>query len=332
MDLPESLVIQYFFQYSGYPEYNRTAGVYNACCPVCREGKSWGKKKRLFFVPSKNKLYCHNCQRGWNPVSWIQEVSGKSFFEIMEEASLCEFIPIEMKKTQEKVVKKNDNPLPINSINLFNQTELQYYHDNKIVQDAIKFIERRRLNTALNKVDLFLSLRDYTYKNRITIPFRELNNKIIFYQCRALYKDDEEDGRKYISKINSEISIFNVDKIDVDFPYIFQFEGPIDSMFVKNGVGMAGLTYTSTQKRQLERFLAHKRIWVLDNQRIDDAGKKKAIELVKRKETVFVWPKEFANYKDLNDLCVDRKLDFIDPKTIINNCVDNEVAFNVANM
>ena len=203
---------------------------------------------------------------------------------------------------------------------------MNYYSDNLIVRNALEFIKRRRLDTALNRVDLFMTLKDSTYKNRVCFPFRELDKKIVFYQCRALYKQDEENGRKYISKFGADVSVFNIDKIDVDFPYIFQFEGPIDSMFVKNGVGMAGLSYSETQKAQLSRFLSHKKIWVVDNQRIDEAAKKKTNELIQRKETVFIWPKEYSKYKDLNDLCVAMKKDEFDPQFFIDNSTNNQIS------
>lgn len=325
MEIPESLIIQYFFQYSGYPEYMRTNGVYIASCPICREGKSWGKKKRLYFIPEKNTIYCHNCQKHWHPINWMSEVSGKSYYEILEEIGDSEFSTFDFKENKKEKKEISTPPLPFNSINLFNKTELEYYSDNVIVKKAIEFIEKRRLNSAINKIDLFLSLKDYTYKNRVCIPFYDLNHNIIFYQCRSLYKEDEENGRKYISKFGADVSVFNIHKIDVNFPYIFLFEGPIDSMFVKNGVGMAGLSFTETQKEQLSKFLLHKKIWVLDNQRIDEAAKKKTDELIKQKETVFIWPKEYGNYKDLNELCIDMKKDEINPDFFIKNSVNNQI-------
>lgn len=327
MEIPESLTTQYFYQYSGYPEYNRSNKTYNACCPICREGKSWGKKKRLYYIPEQNLIHCHNCQRSWNPVQWIEEISGKSYYELLLEFD--DNLNLLYEKNTEKPTKKNLNVLPYNSINLLNNYEISFYKNNKIVLDALNFIKNRRLNTALNKTELYISLKDFTYKNRICIPFKDLNKKIIFYQCRALYKNEEEMGRKYISKLNEDKSVFNVDKVDLNFPYLFLFEGPIDSMFVKNGVGIAGLSLTETQKSQLNKFLLHEKIWVLDNQKIDESSHKKTIELIKKGERVFIWPKSFSKYKDLNDLCVDLKKDEINPKFFINNSVNNEIELNL---
>jgi len=329
VDVPSSIILQYFYLYSGYPEYISSSGVYNACCPICREGKSWGKKKRLFYIPDDERMFCHNCNRGWKPLSWILEVSGKSYFDILNEIDNSDHISITLTKKPEEI-KKNKNPLPINSINLFNKIETEYYHSNKVVNDALSFISKRRLNTAINKVDLYISLTDFIYKNRVCIPFKELDNTTIFYQCRALYKEDQENYGKYISKVNSDKSVFNIEKIDLDYPFIFMFEGPINSMFVKNGVGMAGLSFTETQKRQLNRFITHKKIWVLDNQRIDEAARKKSFELVRKGESVFVWPKQLEKHKDLNDLCIHNKIDEIQPDIFIKKRVNNEPLLNLA--
>ena len=60
MVLPEAYIVQKFYQYAGQPKYNRLAKTYQGGCPVCREGKSWGKKRRLFFVVKDNISY-YNC-------------------------------------------------------------------------------------------------------------------------------------------------------------------------------------------------------------------------------------------------------------------------------
>lgn len=328
MEVSNSLTVQYFYQFAGYPENNKSNGTYFGCCPICREGKSWGKKKRLFFFPKNNYLFCHNCQTSWNALEWMCQVSGKPYFEIIQEDFEEGFIDeLDFNSNIKDISPKKDFPLPFSSINLNNKQEINYYSDNKVVQDALALIKQRRLDTAINKVDLYISLKDFIYKNRICLPFKNCSGKIIFFQCRSLYKKDGENGRKYISKYGSDKSIFNIDKIDIDYPYIFLFEGPIDSMFVKNGVGVAGLSFTDYQQTQLNNFFTHKKIWVLDNQRVDEDAMKKSLSLVRQGETVFVWPKKFKKYKDLNDLCVDLKRDSVSPDFFVSKSVNNETSF-----
>jgi hypothetical protein len=109
-----------------------------------------------------------------------------------------------------------------------------------------------------------------------------------------------------------------MDRVDPTFPYIFIFEGPIDAMFVKNGVSSAGLSLTEAQKQQLLEFPFHEKIWVLDNPRFDDAASKKIKELILDRQKVFKWPSSMS-YKDFNEMAMFEEIDSIEPKTIIDN-------------
>lgn len=325
IEVPIDLSVEYFYQYAGYPTYNPANKVYTGCCPICKEGKSWGKKKRLYLMVDGNYFHCHNCNQTWSALYWISQVSGKSISEIKDECLNHDYIPsLNLNSVEDKKENKNEYILPINCINLSNIFELNYYKNNKIVQDALSFIKNRRLDTAINKTGFFISLKDYIHKNRICIPFRDLDNKIIFYQTRALYKDDLEKA-KYLSKINADKTVFGIEKVKMDFPYIFMFEGPINSMFVQNGVGLAGLSLTQTQSNQLNKFFLHDKIWVLDNQHVDEAARKKSRELVRKNEKVFMWPKQFKKYKDLNDLCIDLKKDSVNPDFFLKRIITTEI-------
>ena len=61
--LPEEYVLTKFFQFAGTPKHNKATNTYMASCPSCMEGKSWNKKRRLYYIPAEDYLYCHNCQR-----------------------------------------------------------------------------------------------------------------------------------------------------------------------------------------------------------------------------------------------------------------------------
>ena len=59
MILPEDYVSQKFYQLAGYVKHKRYNNVYEGGCPICREGKSWGRKRRLYYVAKQNYIYCH---------------------------------------------------------------------------------------------------------------------------------------------------------------------------------------------------------------------------------------------------------------------------------
>ena len=213
--------------------------------------------------------------------------------------------------------------LPKDCINLTDENQVKYYNNNTIVQKALSFLERRRLLLAVNRPNNFyISLTDKVHKNRIVIPFYDDNGKIIHYQTRTILEVDELTKPRYLSKVNSDKTIFNIDKIDHNYDTIFVFEGPFNSCFVKNGVAIGGIQensyqlYTARQQEQINKFPFHKIIWVLDSQWKDKAALNKTKKLLQLKEKVFLWPTELSKFKDFNDIMIAIKDNHISPEFI----------------
>jgi uncharacterized protein YxjI len=314
LKIPESYLLNKFYSHSHEPTFKKYEGTYNAGCPVCREGKSLGKKKRLFYYPKTQSFYCFNCNKSWNGVSWLTDVTGMSIPEIKSEiSSQKNSFEIDVNKQVSSISKKISLDLPYDSINLNDPLQLSYYQNNNIINKALDYIKNRKLNVAVNRSkNLFISLKDFIHKDRLCIPFYDENKKVIFYQTRCL--DDSQP--RYLGKQNSDKSIFNIEKIDSTFDYIFLLEGPIDAMFIKNGIGVAGINLTNNQKEQLSRYPLHQKIWILDNPRIDATSQSKIQELLYNKEKVFCWNNQ---YKDLNEWCVSENINVIHHDTILNS-------------
>lgn len=329
MILPHEYTLQKFYQYAGYPKYKKLTKTYEAGCPICREGKSWGRKRRCYYLVDKSVICCHNC--GWysNTANWLTHVTGQTYNELCKEASQFDILPLDL--MQEKDVESKPNIphhiLPLDSINLFDEYQLRFYDKTPVVRDALNLIKQRKLDIAINKpASLWLSLTDKVHKNRLIIPFYNEENDIIFYQTRAIYDRDTRLRPKYLGKINGERSLFNINRIDPSIDSIFIFEGPIDAFFVKNAIAVAGIqensqkTFTQLQEQQLSAYRLYKRIWVLDSQWQDSASRKKTEILIEQGETVFIWPEEIGRqYKDINDLCIASNRAEIKPSLFIKN-------------
>lgn len=319
--IPKSYIIQKFYQYAGYPRFNKVSNTYYGCCPICREGKSWGKKRRLYYVVDDNTLYCQNCQRGWSPLNWIIAVSGETKADVIKDIELFEPNIRSILEEHEKHNKTSAvkiPTLPEDSINLFDELQRDYYKDNVIVNHALKFISNRRLDTAKYRPKtLWISLKDFSHKNRVVIPFYDLNNQIIFYQSRAIF--DEDSPPKYKSKTGADKSLFNIEKIEPTHDKIYKIEGPIDASFVRNGVGMCGLNTTELQQNQLRNYPFHEQVWVLDNDINTEEVYDKYVKLLESGERVFIWPIEFKKFKDINEVCQRYNIDEFPHKLIDNN-------------
>lgn len=317
MTIPETYILNKFYTYAGEPEHRRYENVYNAGCPVCKEGNSWGSKKRLYYYPESGSFYCFNCSKSWNALRWICDVSDSSadeiYSEIRENTTSFNITNIINKPVSGN--KRELPNLPHDSVNLIDDVQRKFYIKNKEFNKAVEYCEKRRLFTAINRPSsLYLSFTDFYHKNRLCIPFYDRNNKVIFYQTRSL----SGDIPKYLGKVGYDKSLFGIDKVDPLLDYIFIFEGPIDSMFVKNAVSAAGLSLNPLQRKQLNEFPFHKKIWVLDNPLFDKTAKEKIKELSRKGETVFMWSSDMR-FKDFNDLAVSEKLDEIDYNVILNN-------------
>jgi hypothetical protein len=215
--------------------------------------------------------------------------------------------------------------LPTDSINLFDENQIKFYKDNYKIQYVLNYIKERRLDSAINRPDaLYISLKDKFQEDRLIIPFKDEHGDIIFYQSRTLF--DWDDRPVYLSKVGSDKTLYGIDKVNPELDTVFLFEGPIDSFFVQNGLGIAGIskakdfTLTKTQKHQMESLRLFQKIWCLDSQWIDQTAREKTSSLLELGECVFIWPKKWGEkYKDLNELCVANGLNQISPEWIRKN-------------
>jgi|TARA_R100000479_G_C6396766_1_gene207403 hypothetical protein len=326
--VPEQYVINVLYENIYKISYNKYNHTFNGCCPICKEGDSWGKKKRFYYIPKKELAYCHNCGYSKKPLTFISDVTNKPLQDIISEIKNFDVeIDTFIKDNEQKEVKvKNDVSLPDDCINLFDPVQVDYYKDNAIVKLALDVIKSRRLNKGINKPDaLYVTLQDKVHKNRLILPFYDKDRKIIFYQSRGLTKKDLFERPKYLSKVNSERSLYGIHNIDVNLDNVFIFEGPIDSYFVSNGIATCGITentdkmFTALQKEQINFLSLYKLVYVLDNQYIDKAALNKSLILADKGESVFVWPEELKKFKDFNDICVLGKKDKIKPEFILKN-------------
>ena len=211
--------------------------------------------------------------------------------------------------------------LPGECVNLKDALQMEYFKDYPAVQIANKYCETRRLFTAYNAPKTYYCcLNDRFHGNRLIIPYYNEKGKIDCYISRKLL--DGDDRAKYLMKFGSKKPIFNLAKVDESYPYLFLFEGQIDSLFVKNGISVAGVYLTEDQDAELTKlFPFHERIWVLDNYRFEaEEVREIIIKKMKNREMIFLYNGAFEEFKDLNEYCVKKEQDQIDPALILQSC------------
>lgn len=232
-----------------------------------------------------------------------------------EKAGEIDNIPTLVEQTTEKIEAIIPD-LPEGSVDLTDSSQVEFYKNNKFVKLALEYCESRRLLTAANSCKKFyVALEDRVHKNRLVIPFYGDNNKVICYQTRALTFNQFP---KYLTKFG-EKELFGLNNIDSSIPFVFVFEGPIDSMFVKNGVAMASLSPTERQLQQLNNLIGYEQIYIFDNDKNNAQTSKKIEKFIKAGKQIFIWPKEFSRFKDFNEICCSLELNEIPWKFVLKN-------------
>jgi hypothetical protein len=328
VELSQEFLIETFYSYCRRPLHKKYQNVFNAECPICKEGKSAGRSRRLFYFPHKEYLYCHNCVKSWKPIEWIKDVTHWTFLEIVkkndEKKGESHFsIPHTRVLTLSTEKQLEPQDLPENSIDITDTTQVEFYKNNKYVKLALEYCKTRRLFDAVNgSKRVYLSLEDKVHKNRLVIPFYGNDGKIICYQTRALTKNQFP---KYLTKFG-EKELYGLHNIDCDVPYVFVFEGPIDSMFVKNGLAMASLAPTEKQMQQINNLIGYEQIWVFDNDRNNIQVQRKIKKYIREGKRIFIWPKEFAKFKDFNEICCALNTNEIPWKFVVKNSAKGQEA------
>jgi hypothetical protein len=163
----------------------------------------------------------------------------------------------------------------------------------KVIGYQIRILNKKTKNKYLS-----FSIEKLRSECKLTSPFDEL-------------KLNETDA----DRLNKLSTIFHI--MNVDFTKdVTLFEGPIDSKFMRNSLGLASVNRDLSMFDELPNIK-----YFFDN---DKAGRNEMINLLRESKTVFMWrkfiddfnldkykPKELESIKDLNDvikICYNNKL------------------------
>lgn len=135
---------------------------------------------------------------------------------------------------------------------------------------------------------------------RIVFPLRDKNHLTFAFQGRALNNNIQP---KYLTcKLDSDaLKLFGQETVN-ESDTIFILEGPIDSMFIRNAVAMAGSDLS------IDNCPYHNnRVFVLDNEPRSKVIVAKYHKLIKAGEKVVSWKNCKWSGKDINEMILNNK-------------------------
>lgn len=304
----------------------------NFACPFCGDSSHDRNKKRGHFYLSTNNYKCYNDGCGIKvPLSKVVEKFATKYGLSIPNIKPAEFKPVTSSSRKGSLIeflinKEIGKKLLVFSdlVSRFSLTPCASAEPDSVISKYVKGRKIDRLpifekscyfDSRQDKIYLFnLDLRSgrvlgfaiRRISNEWTGPKYDIKNYGEFKKTGLIKGLDDE----FILKVNTINNYFNILNVDFTKP-ISLTEGQIDSMFVRNCIATTGVT-----KGQ---FLLDN-LLVKTNTRIifdaDSAGKKAALDLLKKGYSVFLWSnvisdlltknsahsKEIRGIKDINDL------------------------------
>lgn len=299
------------------------SGRLSLACPYCGDSTRDNTLKRGNIYWSTLQYHCFNCDHHTNLYFFLKD-HGVQFSNKIDSLSIIDYV-----KSRKYTIDQSEKFTPIvyeKILNLSINIEdfIKSTGANKIqIGDWIWFKLKERL--LHKKLENFL----FNPKDgRLWILNKSIEGKIIGAQCRRM----KGKGSRYLTydlgKIYETIlkkpieiedenleSVCNVSTLFGVLKVNFQnqvtvFEGPMDSMFMRNSIALCTAGRDTTKLDNIETVR-----YMLDN---DSTGLKKSIEKLKKGKKVFMWTKflkdkklDKYNIKDLNDLvmvCYNKKI------------------------
>ena len=298
------------------------ANTYKFRCPICGDSQKDTRKTRGYVYMRKGalKFFCHNCNASMG-LSWlIKTLDPTLYTEYLKDRMLENGHRDEV----QEFVDKMKTPVFVKNTGL---KDLQKVSQLKAEHPVKQYISKRLIPSDTHH-KLFYVKKFKTWVNtmlpdkfedvendepRLILPFLDKDKTLFGFQGRSFKKT----GIRYITIILNENQpkIFGLDTMDPSKD-IYVVEGPIDSLFLPNGIASAGGDLISPLQLldvQKERFVV-----VYDNEpRNKDTVKhiEKAIDAGYR---VCIWP-TVMEQKDINDMVLAvYNIDKV--KEIINEC------------
>jgi hypothetical protein len=290
-------------------------GLNFRCCKCGDSEKS--KRLRRGWILFKNDMityFCHNCGFSQSFKNFVREYSPELYKEYFKNKDIKNIF----KKNYDVGAVLVSDRKKIDNIDDLSKEILPYsfpllersisgIYKKELQKKAVQFVRDRKIPKKFYKD--FLVCYGYDdpemihFKDRLIIPYYDENRKMYCFSARALYGETP----KYLTWNRDNIKIFNFYNVDKSQP-TFIFEGAIDSMFVPNSTALTGVTNPDSDQFKMIKKRFPLRIWVTDNQWCDETGMKVAKQMAGVGENIFVYPKIWRQWKDLNEIILSANL------------------------
>lgn len=253
-------------------------------------------------------FHCHNCGAHKRAVNLLKDIDNSLYIEYIkekfydqkkpeiEDSQFVQPEPFQKRDFVTKGLKKISTMTPDSKYKQYvmNRHIPADHHYKLFVVEKFKTWVNSMLPDKFEDKDLGMD------EPRLIIPFTDVHGRVFGFQGRSFAAKAK---LRYISiMLDEEMpKIFGLDKLDTT-KRIRVVEGPIDSMFLKNGIASAGGSITSN----LMHISKNKKDFVIiyDNEPRSLETVKKVEKAIAAGFPVCIWP-EGMDSKDINQMVLD---------------------------
>jgi hypothetical protein len=277
----------------------RKRNLWNFRCPICGDSQRNKNKARGFVFELKGDLVykCHNCGVSLPIGKLFEHVDPQLYKEYRLEKFKDTHKPkIDMRKVKRivssaPVFKPNvlKDLTPVDDLNNSHPAR-EYLLNRKLPTSALYYTEQFKEWTNSVKPDTFPDTNQD--EGRIIIPFRTKEGDVFGFQGRSL----SSAGLRYITVLLEEgqPKIFGLNTINYD-KTVYITEGPLDSLFLKNCVAMAGADVHT------DGVLGDDNVFIFDNEPRNEQITDRISKCIDSGISVVIWPDNIKE-KDINDM------------------------------
>lgn len=280
----------------------------NCRCPICGDSQKHKNKARGFFFQKGNDFFfkCHNCAFSSNLYNFLEQVA----------PSLCKEYALERWKNGENGKSNYKKPKIVFEKPVFKKTELNNCVTVESLDDSHpckQYVLSRKIpNEAFNVLyytDDFASVAksidpdktELLKESRLVIPVYNEDGDLIGVQGRYIGNNPKAIRYITIKNKNATRLWYGLNRVNDEPVYVV--EGPIDSLFLPNGVATLGMDSTLS----LPNTISDKKVvFVIDNEPRNYNVVEILQELIQKKFNVVIWPNTIKE-KDVNDMVLSGK-------------------------
>jgi transcription elongation factor Elf1 len=281
--------------------------LWNYSCPVCGDSSRNKLKARGYLYRAKQDLFCkcHNCGHSTNLGNLIKQVDVNLYDQYVLERYKAGAVKhnshrnvAPMIHEPKKVELLEDDILePLSRIDKLDVSHpaVKYVLSRKIPRDKWHLLYfAPKFKKFTNGVTPKFVEPIVDEHPRMIIPYFTRAGKCFAYQGRAYGR---EEPKYYTIKVDeTEEKIYGLDRVDFG-KRIYVVEGPIDSLFLPNGIAVSGSSFDTPTIRQL---LANATI-VMDNEPRNKEIVKQLEKYIELGYSVCMFPSTIQQ-KDINEM------------------------------